>query len=445
MHDRDVKPTQEDISDLRALVERQKSQRKVSLQEIENVASELQTWVRAQGYPVAVAYVPSQTIDAGEVKLAVQLGRLAQLAVRVDGSEVATSSSTWGLDMPTLLGKPVTRQTVESRLNLFNRSGGDALQASFAPGSQVGETDMTLHVVSGRKFQGVARIENYSLRAFGQKRLAFRGSAYGLANMGDRLDAIIATSFSEKRQERGYFAYTTPLVDKGLTLGASIGVSDVQWRDNVEGRGTMFAADLLQMFGFVRAARREVRYQVGWQDLSFDGTQFPDQKVWFAKVAGEGHQLWDESKIAAEGRVGLVLGGNDNPYDANSSDIGGEEPSADQDDKFWRVYGDVLAWKAIDHPWFEKAVIRSRFQHTNSSLPTSQQVSLSRATNNPGLYPHGLSLDSLVEVGTDLYFARGHLSIAGMEKLMIRLKTPTNLRALALAGRLICTRIAVGG
>jgi hypothetical protein len=316
---------------------------------------------------------------------------------------VATSASIWGLEMPTLIGSPVTRKAVESRLNLFNRSGGDAMQASFAPGAQVGETDMTLHVVAGRKFRGVAQIDNHGLRTFGQERLAYRGSIFGLANMGDRLDASVALGFSEKRQIRGHFAYTTPLVDKGLTLSASVGVSDIQWRDKVEGRGTMLAADVLQTFNFTRASRRELRYQVGWQDLSFDGVFLPDQKIWFANVVGEGHQLWDKSKTAVEGRVGFAIGGNDNPYDANNA-----SPSADQDDRFWRVHGDVLAWKVIDHPWFEKAVIRSRFQYTGASLPASQQVSLSRPTNNPGLYPHTLGLDSLVEVGAALYFTHGH-------------------------------------
>jgi hemolysin activation/secretion protein len=97
---------------------------------------------------------------------------------------------------------------------------------------------MTLHVLGGRKFRRVAQIDNHGLRTFGQERLAYRGSIFGLANMGDRLDASVALGFSEKRQIRGHFAYTTPLVDKGLTLSASVGVSDMQWRDRIVCRPT---------------------------------------------------------------------------------------------------------------------------------------------------------------------------------------------------------------
>ena len=68
----------EDVRDLQALVERQKHQRGINVNQLESIAKRLQQWLRAQGYPLATAYVPGQVVEDGIVYVNVEVGRLVR-------------------------------------------------------------------------------------------------------------------------------------------------------------------------------------------------------------------------------------------------------------------------------------------------------------------------------------------------------------------------------
>ena len=383
VHDAGVKLSREDVSDLQTLVERQKDKRRVSVKDLEEIASALQSYIRQRGYPLAVAYVPSQAVEAGEVQLAVEVGQLASV-VMADASQ-----RSWTDTMDGLVGSAVQRSEIETRLNLLNRMGGDVLQAGFQPGEDVGESEMVLHVAEEKRFSGRARIDNHGLDAFGQERISYQASTRQLAQLGDRLDVHVASALEGDDHLFGGVKYTVPIAERALTVSGALRYADIQWRRGVAGEGLAMLADVTQSLEFTRVQRRELRYRVGWLDVDWQGGSIEQQQSWFAGVSFDGHRLWDQAKVALEGSVGVRIGGIDEAY-------------AGQDDDFWLLHGSALLWKPVDIGWSAKLALYGRWQWTDKHLPAGQQVSLSMPEHNPGLLPGSYFADTLTELTAQL-------------------------------------------
>lgn len=397
IHDPAVRPSREDVADLKALVDRQKQARRVSLHQLEGVAKEIQAWVRAQGYPLAVVYLPAQTVEQGVVQLAIAPGVLREIEVeQTQVAEAGTERTVlrdWPQQMANLIGTPVVKEQVESQLNIINRVGGETVQAAFAPGTQVGDTRMLLRVVANKKYRGMAQLDNYGPASFGQERLSYHATSSSLLRAGDRINAHVSRALGGEDHLTGGLGYRLPLADRGLTLGASIRYADLDWRERgttVEGNGLFAAADAVQTFTFTRTQRRELRYAAGVQDVSWDTQGVTDQQTWYLSAHAQGHQRWDAHRISLSGDVGVTVGGVD-------------ETRADQDSNFAKLDGHLFAWRPLGD-WASRGVVRARWQWSADRLPVVQQASLSQPFANSGLEPYLNGVDSLVELGTQLHF-----------------------------------------
>lgn len=387
VHDRAGELTPGDFEDLGALIAEQKSKRGVSLIQLEQLAQQLQSWVREQGYPLAQAYVPAQSVSAGEVRLDVQLGRLSSISVA--GAEY----SSFERRMADLIGQHVRRDAVETKLNSLNRTRGIRAEVSFVPGAEVGDTEMVLHVKQQQTFTGSVGLDNYGVEDLGEERLQLAGQWNNPRGVGDVLSATAFTTLDPADHQYGEIEYAAPVFDGRYDAAAQLSVADIQLESgtDIEGDGVLFGLQLTDTQLFTRTQRREIVYEVGLHD--FDWDIVPGQRAWFASASVAGHRLFDERKIALNGSLQALVGGVD-------------DERAGQDSNFWRLRAGVTGWMPFDMPFDQRAklVLDLQLQASADLLPPTLRLGTTGPYANKGFGQGQALLDSGIAVNGALRF-----------------------------------------
>ena len=388
VHDKSAKLAVNDMQDLSALIAVQKNRRGVSLIQLEQIARELQLWLREQGYPLAVAYVPSQMVHAGHVGLGVQLGLLSNIVI------AGPQSTLLSYRMAALVGDWVQRDGVETELNVLNRVQGIRVEASFVPGDQVGETEMVLQVKQQQRYTGSVQLDNYGVEDLGQERVVLSGQWNSPRGIGDVLSATAFTSIDPADHQFGQLEYASPVLDGRFDASARLEFADIALAtgSRLEGDGILFDARLIDTQKFTRTRRREVTYGLSVHD--FDWDLVPGQRAWFATAGVQGHRLWDASKIALTGSVQALFGGLDHQR-------------AGQDDSFWRLRASMTGWTPFNLPWLHtraKLVLDVQMQASADLLPPTLRLGASGPRTNKGFAQGQVLLDRGVGLNAALRF-----------------------------------------
>jgi hemolysin activation/secretion protein len=388
VHDKNVQLTRRDLQDLTALIATQKSQRGVSLVQLEQIAADLQLWLRAQGYPLARVYIPVQTVSDDVVDFALELGVLADVRVaQATNLDVQYS-------MSTLLGKPVQREAVETKLNVLNRALGIQAQASFTPGESVGETQMLLHLKNPRRFSGAVGLDNYAVEDLGEERLYLSGQWNNPRGVGDVLSAKGFSSLDPADHQYAQIGYQTPVLAGRYELKTQLAFADISLDQGVpfDGDGMLFDAHLRQTRLFTRSHRNEIYYRVGVHDFNWDLVD--DQQAWFVGVGVDGHRVWDTQKIALTANVEALVGGVD-------------EQRQGQDSSFWRLTAGLNAWTPLQLPWLDvraKLIFDLQWQGAADLLPPTLRMNTTGPFANQGFSQASVLLDQGVTLGGALRF-----------------------------------------
>ena len=388
VHDDKTRLTIEDLEDLKALVALQKSKRGLGFAQLDNIAAALQAWVRAQGYPLARAYVPSQDIVDGELRLAVAVGVVSDVLI-ADSSSGLNETQGQGLTdrLSALVGEPVRRADVETRLNVLNRNPAYSVQAGFQPGDEVGSTELKVHVRREQDWRMRVQIDNHGIEDVGEERLSFSAGRSDVLRAGDRLDLALNTSLASDGQEFGGLSYATHVLER--TVHSSLAYADVSVGDGLAADGLLFDTEIVDTRLFTRKKRTELSYLAGWHDVN---GQDDAQTAWYLGTEWRGHRLWDQQKISLSHELGIRVGGlSDNDTSA--------------DDQFWRLDGELLAWTPFRLPRLAsdaRFIMRSRWQWTTDQLAATQRFSATSPYTNPGLPVGSLLTDSAIELGVGL-------------------------------------------
>lgn len=386
VHDERTQLSVEDLEDLKALVAVQKNRRGLNVNQIERLAGRLQDYVRAQGYPLAIAYVPSQTIHDRTVQLEVTLGTVSDVLIADSSSGL---SGDQGLavanQLAVLKGKPVARAEVETQLNILNRNPAYSVQAGFRPGQSVGDTEVNVHVRREQDHQFAVQIDNHGVEDVGEERITLTAGHSDLVRSGDRLSVALNSSVESDGQQYGGLRYTTQGFDR--TIESSLAYADVSLGGGRSADGLLFDSEVIDTRLFTRQRRSEFVYRAGWHDV--DAEQSGTETTWFVGAGWQGHRLWDVQKIALNAEVGLRTGGV-------------SQDDTNVDDRFWRIDGNAFAWMPIDVPKVSsdaRLVMHTRWQWTTDDLSATQRFSASSARHNSGLPVGSLLTDSAVELG----------------------------------------------
>lgn len=141
----------------------------LSLAELRQLAVRIADFYNRQGFFVAQAYLPAQTIADGSVTIAVVEGRYDKIGLNNQSSlsEAVAGNIVEGLEA----GDIVSNAPLERRLLLLSDVPGVTVKSTLSPGAAVGTSDLLIDVMPGKRVSGNIEADNAGNRYTGYYRL----------------------------------------------------------------------------------------------------------------------------------------------------------------------------------------------------------------------------------------------------------------------------------
>lgn len=193
--------------------------RTLRLSDLGDLARRITRHYQANGYPLARAIVPPQTLDeAGEVTLQVIEARYGRITVD-NQARVRTSllDDTLAAVQP---GQAIEQAGLDRALLLLTDIPGLLVQATVRPGSAVGTADLQVSATPTAAVAGEAVADSYGSRYTGRLRLGGSISVFGPLQQGDVLSANLLASGRGMNYAR--LGYELLLNGQGTRAGASV-------------------------------------------------------------------------------------------------------------------------------------------------------------------------------------------------------------------------------
>jgi hemolysin activation/secretion protein len=361
-HEADARLTARDATDLSALLEDQKARRGLSVIELEEIAAAVQTHLREAGYFLAVVYLPAQAVRDGEVAIGVLPGVLGDV-------QVAGARDSLGRRFNDMIGRPVTRREINTRLYALNQAQGFSARASFEPGDEVGETRLNLDVLESRALRGQIALDNYGDESTGKQRLVLDGDLINPTGRGDVLSAGLIAAIDPDNQFLGYLDYAAP-VGSRRQLRARLARNDFSTGpvSDIDGDGWLLDAVLQTYLHRDQLTGLSWEVGLGRHELNWaaEGLNV-DQSVNVLSTALNARRVWDESRIAADFRLYADVGSIDG------------DTFEGQNDVFWDLGFVLFGWHPFDLgllPGRQKVSLELKGQLADSQLPSTRRMML---------------------------------------------------------------------
>ena len=298
------------------LVREQRSNRGVTLGQIETVADRITQFYRQRGFILAKAYIPRQEVRDGIVTLTLLLGTLGEIEVIGNARYSGENLSSTFDDMFSL---PVTSSAVEENLYLINDFPGMTATGFFQPGAQVGDTKLNINVESEKSYEANVRLDNHGSKQTGEYRLYGEIFWHNPAGNADQLQLATLVTVNPDNTDFYQLRYSTRLFSPrfNVSYGASnnsfvLGPGNSETINNLGIFGETIQSDITATYSMKRS--RTASYFI---DLVYD-------------------------KIESQTRLGGVGGGNNTSLDdiVNNTSLKFRYDVLDESDKILHQ-GDV--------------------------------------------------------------------------------------------------------
>lgn len=225
----------------------------LTLAQLEELASNITRYYRAQGYFVARAYLPAQEVAGGVVRIRVVEGHYGKFKLN-NASLVNDATLAATLDLARANGT-VTQASLEGAMLAVNEMPGVVIRrADIMPGEQVGTADFFVVTEATRRVDGYVAAENYGSEYTGKRRLMGGVSLNSPLGIGDKLS--VGGLLSNGADLKNYrVAYTLPLTARGLRAELAASRTDYQLAGTyaaLDAVGKADTAELTLTYPFVR-------------------------------------------------------------------------------------------------------------------------------------------------------------------------------------------------
>jgi hemolysin activation/secretion protein len=155
------------------------------LNDLNQLATQITSYLRERGFSVATAYIPAQTISDGQVEIAVIPGKYGAIIINNQArmGDERLKKMTAGLKA----GDVVTKRELERVLLLINDLPGMEVKGTLAPGKTEGTTELTLNITDTDQYSGSAYADNHGNRFTGAVRGGLSVGVQNLTHSGDAL------------------------------------------------------------------------------------------------------------------------------------------------------------------------------------------------------------------------------------------------------------------
>ena len=223
--------------ELNKLVESYKNQQ-LGMNKLKEITSIVTKYYRDNGYFVARAYLPQQTIKDGIIEIAIIEGTYGGFDLK--NSSLVNDETVQNYMDYLENGQIVSTESLERQMLLINDlSGVVVTNAEVYPGKEVGTSNFAITTEATSQFDGYAIADNYGSRYTGQYRLSAGTNINSISNVGDTLSVSGLISNTANLKNAGV-NYTRPLGYTGLmgTINSSITKYELDKIPNYEAFGT---------------------------------------------------------------------------------------------------------------------------------------------------------------------------------------------------------------
>ena len=160
--------------------------------ELSEAATKVTDYYRAHQLILAQAVIPVQTVKDGIVDIQVLPGLLGR--VLVEGNKMY-SADLLKEPFKKLVGKPVTKESIEAALLSLTDFPGLTVFGVFQPGIEVGKADIVLNVQDEKRFDFAYRVDNHGVNETGRFRFRPDIQWNNITGSADQLTLLLQQTF----------------------------------------------------------------------------------------------------------------------------------------------------------------------------------------------------------------------------------------------------------
>jgi hemolysin activation/secretion protein len=203
----------------------QYTNRELSFADLQQAAAVITEYYRNAGFLVAYAYLPEQTLEQGQVELAIFEGRLDDRHLTGQGITLLNDTRINKRVLQNFLGTlPKGTVITENNMNhlslLLNQLPGINAKVVLAPGKETGSSSLAVKIKEAPLITGYASTDNYGLYATGYYRFDGGVSINGPLGFGDQLN-LRAQTTETGNTVAGWADYNLALNGYGTRLGVN--------------------------------------------------------------------------------------------------------------------------------------------------------------------------------------------------------------------------------
>ena len=272
----------------------------LTLGELEGYARKITQYFRGQGYLVARAVIPAQTIEHGEVTIQVLVGQYDQ--IQVQNNSTLRQTVVDRVLSPLKSGDYIRKDTLERVLLLLTDTEGISSKATLVAGNTPGTSNLLISIEDTEKATGQAYIDNHGSRYTGKNRFGFNYTLHNLSGAGDTL---LLGSILGKDMEDYSLSYQLPTGRQGAQVGIGYSRSSYTLGEDfadLNASGIANTISIYERFALTRSRNFNLTGRIG-----FDHKELEDRIDFVSINSRKSANRWS---IGASGDSRDNVGGN---------------------------------------------------------------------------------------------------------------------------------------
>lgn len=221
------------------------TKKSITMADLNKAVVELTQYCRRHGYPAAAAYLPSQSTADGRLIMRILPGRYGQ--INVDNQSSVNGSTVDGYVHGLKRGDIITTKALETALYNISALGGVQAAGVLSPGSDIGSSDVTVKVRSGKKNTLIVYAENYGSTSSGRYRYGLQDTVNNVSGVGDRLSLGALISNEDLRNYA--VNYEVPTGHSGTVMGIGFSHMNYDLGGQFSNLGANGKADTYSLYG----------------------------------------------------------------------------------------------------------------------------------------------------------------------------------------------------